>query len=102
MGENSSYSQAQSFEQQLLREQEAASQQETTSNIEEVAYLRKRIQEREKEVTQLQQEQGRLHAALQRHAGPAIQQREEPGLDSDFSGTWGPFDETVSRIVTLL
>jgi hypothetical protein len=87
---------------QLLREQEAYAQHAASGSSEEVAYLRRKVEEKEKEAGQLQQEQSRLQAALQRHAGPAIHQRQEPGLDSDFSGACGAFDETVSRFVTLL
>jgi len=95
-------SEAVALEEQLLRDKQALAQRETSASIEEVTYLRRKFQEREKEVAQLQQEHNRLQSALHRHAGPAIQQREEPGLDSNYSGSWGAFDETVSKGVTML
>jgi len=90
------------LDEQLLRDKQALAQRETSGSIEEVTYLRRKFQEREKEVAHLQQEHSRLQSALHRHAGPAIQQREEPGLDSNYSGSWGAFDEKVSKGVTML
>jgi len=75
---------------------------------EEVAYLKRKIQERQREVNVLQEQKARLHAALQRHAGPEARcsggrRIAEAGLEAgDYRGCCGAFDETVSRTVTLL
>lgn len=71
---------------------------------EELAYLQRKVEEREREVAHLRQEKGRLSNAVQRHAGLDVgsSKVDKYGLDSVVGGRCGALDDTVSKLVTLL
>eukprot|EP00450_Noctiluca_scintillans_P023315 CAMPEP_0194532662 /NCGR_PEP_ID=MMETSP0253-20130528/70284_1 /TAXON_ID=2966 /ORGANISM="Noctiluca scintillans" /LENGTH=428 /DNA_ID=CAMNT_0039378133 /DNA_START=118 /DNA_END=1405 /DNA_ORIENTATION=- len=70
------------------------------SCVEEVTYLRRKVQDNRHNVDDLMRERGRLNAALIRHT-PDTAPGAVPGLDDD-RGCWGALDTQVSRMVTLL
>lgn len=75
-----------------------------TRDSEELAYLQRKVEEREREVARLQQEKDRLSGMVQRHAGLDVGRAKADayGLDSVGGGSLGALDDTVSKLVTLL
>eukprot|EP00929_Paragymnodinium_shiwhaense_P056976 TRINITY_DN28511_c0_g1_i1.p1 TRINITY_DN28511_c0_g1~~TRINITY_DN28511_c0_g1_i1.p1 ORF type:complete len:422 (+),score=163.14 TRINITY_DN28511_c0_g1_i1:101-1366(+) len=80
----------------------------TKEQEQRLAYLNKKVQEEEKQLDALKQENGRLQGALRRHAGleggyrPMTEQRNKGYNDLMEDNTCGSFDEGISWTVMLL
>lgn len=69
----------------------------------EARYMKRRIQDKEREVCALEVEHSRLHTALQRHAGLEGGNHIDPGmLEVVERGPCGPFDEIASWVAMQL
>merc|ERR1711972_195777 len=72
---------------------------------EEMRYLRRKVEERQKELDALQQERARLQGMLQRHTDIEAQHGDAGGAfgaTETGNGPWKPLDEPMSRLVMLL
>lgn len=76
----------------------------STRESEELAYLQRKVEEREREISRLQQDKDRLSNMVQRHAGLDVGRAKVDvyGLDSVVGGRCRALDDTVSKLVTLL